>query len=89
VRINKQSQDDIAFVIRCDRSRPAVHNFLWMSRDAASFSAWNRACSAAVVWPERTTMPLLMYFPFIVWSGIWMHMCEPQPVKVKVKKKNR
>jgi hypothetical protein len=28
-------------------------------------------------------MPLLMYFPFIVWSGIWMHMCEPQPVKVK------
>jgi hypothetical protein len=28
-------------------------------------------------------MPLLLYFPFIVWSGIWMHMCEPQPLKTK------
>ena len=24
-------------------------------------------------------MPLLIYFPFIVWSGIMMRMCEPQP----------
>jgi hypothetical protein len=22
-------------------------------------------------------MPLLIYFPFIVWSGIVMQMCEP------------
>jgi hypothetical protein len=35
----------------------------------------------AVVWPERTTMPLLMYFPFIVWSGIVMRMWEPPPPK--------
>ena len=24
-------------------------------------------------------MPLLIYFPFIVWSGIVMRMFEPQP----------
>ena len=26
-------------------------------------------------------MPLLMYFPFIVWSGIVMQMCEPRRSK--------
>jgi hypothetical protein len=26
-------------------------------------------------------MPLLIYFPFIVWSGIVMQMCEPRPAK--------
>ena len=24
-------------------------------------------------------MPMLIYFPFIVWSGIVMQMCEPRP----------
>jgi len=26
-------------------------------------------------------MPLLIYFPFIVWSGLVMRMCEPWPEK--------
>ena len=26
-------------------------------------------------------MPLLMYFPLIVWSGIVLQMCEPQRSK--------
>jgi hypothetical protein len=81
VRINKQSKDDIAFMIRCDSSRPSVHNFLWMSDRAVSFCAWNRACSPPLSGRKGRPMPLLMYFPFIVWSGILMHMCEPQPVK--------
>jgi len=25
-------------------------------------------------------MPLLIYFPFIVWSGIVVHMCQPRAV---------
>ena len=28
-------------------------------------------------------MPLLMYFPLIVWSGIVMQMCEPRVSKPK------
>jgi hypothetical protein len=29
-------------------------------------------------------MPLLIYFPFILWSGIVMQMCEPRPPAEKI-----